>query len=171
MYQSASLVRQLLQTKDKFPLQNHYATLQHNSIKNSTCLFLGLVFTKPVVSHIFFCKNKQGKTDDISISKMHLRPGKRKYQILMYAVSNFLLCFGEAITDFFLCLAVHDDRRVCIFLAIWYFSDVTDWNYKPYTVRKAGYWGKNINFQISVQRCVCMCIYVCVCIYVYSCMY
>lgn len=53
-FQSASLVRQLLQTKDKFPLQNHYATLQHKSIKNSTCLFLGLMFTKPVVSRIFF---------------------------------------------------------------------------------------------------------------------
>lgn len=100
-YQSASLGRQLLQTKDKFPLQNHYATLQHNSIKNSTCLFFGLVFTKPVFSHIFFfCKNKQGKPDDISIFKMHLRPGKRKYQILMCALSNCLLGFEEAITLF-----------------------------------------------------------------------
>lgn len=78
-YQSASLVRQLLQTKDKFPLQNHYIMLQHNSIKNSTCLFLGLVFTKPVVSHIsFFCKNKQGKADNRSIFKVYLRAGKRK---------------------------------------------------------------------------------------------
>lgn len=129
------------------------------------------MFTKAVVSHIFFfCKNKQGKAGDTSIFKMHLRPGKRKYQILMCAVSYRLLCFGEAITDFFFFgLAIHGDKRVCIFLSIWYFSDVTDRNDKPYSVRKAGCWGKKTNFWISVRRCVCMCIYVCVyiCIFMY----
>lgn len=57
--QSASLVRWHLQTKGKFP--QRFKEHCNAGWLNGTCLFLGLAFTKPVVSHIiFFCKNKQG---------------------------------------------------------------------------------------------------------------
>lgn len=65
------------------------------------------------------------------------------------------------------CLAIHDHRRVCVFLSIWYFSNVSDWTDKPHTVRKAWCWGKNSNFQISVWRGVCVYVYIYVCVSVY----
>lgn len=64
---------------------------------------------------------------------MSLRPGKRRYQILMCTISNKILMdcmlyFGEAITEFF-GLVICDNRRVC-------FYNVNDLNDKPHPVRK-----------------------------------
>lgn len=81
-------------------------TLQHNLIKQHLFVsWLGVHQTSCQPYFFFSCESSR-ETDNVYIFRMCLRPGKRKYQILTCAISNkilmdFMLYFGEAITEFF----------------------------------------------------------------------
>lgn len=78
---------------------------------------------------------------------------------MLYQIAYYLL--EKSLLIFFVCLAIHDDRRVCVFLSIWYISDVTDWN--SILLEKLGAEGK----WVSRSACKGVYVYICVCIYMY----